>query len=156
MRYIEAPNMPVINGDIYDVCSFYSKSIFLAGSITGAENWQLKAAEKLIHHYNVFNPRRKNYDVMDPALEEQITWEFKQLRECRNILFWFSWETNAPITLFEYSKELMRNKNLFIGIHPDYKRKNDVLIQTKLERPDLAKSIVFSLDELIEMAKSNA
>lgn len=139
----------------------YEKSIFLAGSITGAIDWQRNVASKLLPYYNVINPRRYNFDATDKRIEEeQITWEYNQLMYCDNILFWFDSATLAPITLFEYGKELgrLRSKDymyrnypkLFVGVHPDYKRKNDVLIQTKLVSQELASKIVFSLDELIE------
>jgi hypothetical protein len=147
--YLEAPNRSdKIN---------YSNALFLAGSITGAYDWQKYAAAKL-SMYDVVNPRRANYHSMDPAVErEQITWEFDQLNACRNILFWFSFETLAPITLFEYGSMLRKNvgrdkyQNIFVGIHPDYKRKNDVIIQTELLcRMSVAPKIHFDLDELIE------
>ena len=51
------------------------------------------------------------------------------------ILFWFAPETICPITLFEYGKWLVSPKRLFVGCHQDYVRKQDVQIQTALERP---------------------
>lgn len=154
MKYLEAPNiLPTYEP---------AKSIFLAGSITGAENWQETVTKRLLPHYHIFNPRREYFDVHDKSVEkEQITWEYQHLNIANNLLFWFSYETLAPITLFEYGFYL--NKYLqypltrfhelgqiFIGIHPEYKRKNDVLIQTRLRSPKIADSIVFDLDELIQ------
>lgn len=149
--YLEAPNRSdKIN---------YSNALFLAGSITGAYDWQKYAAKKL-SMYDVVNPRRANYHSMDPAVErEQITWEFDQLKACRNILFWFSHETLAPITLFEYGSMLRKvvergngAQCIFVGVHPDYKRKNDVIIQTELlcGRHYKAPVIHSTLDRLIE------
>lgn len=42
----------------------------------------------------------------------------------------------------------MTDKPLFIGIHPNYPRRQDVEIQTSLVRPDI--KIVYSLQDLAE------
>jgi hypothetical protein len=149
MEYFESPSEPM--PPVKNVYS--SNSIFLAGSITGASDWQSKMAGDLGSFLNVFNPRRKNFDVNNPKMErEQITWEFKCLGFCDHIMFYFGPETLAPITLFEYGKWLNESKNgikkLYICIHPEYKRKNDIIIQTELENPDLCKNIVFKLSDL--------
>jgi hypothetical protein len=39
---------------------------------------------------------------------------------------------------------------MYIGIDPEYKRKNDVIIQTQLRNKTLAKRIVFSKQDLLE------
>lgn len=118
-----------------------SNNLFLAGSISSAEDWHQKAIEyfdgSLLKYYNIFNPRRKDFDVNDRDMEEQqICWEFQMINKyCKNILFWFSYETVAPITLYEYGRVLANYKNydrIFVGIHPEYKRKRDVEIQTRL------------------------
>ena len=143
--YYEAP-APLRRGDAED----QRNSIFLAGSITGATNWQEFMIEKLLPYFNVFNPRRSNFNASDKSMErEQITWEFNALRYCPTVLFYFAPETLAPITLFEYGKILAsRSHKTFVCVHPDYGRKNDVLIQTELEDPALAREIVFDLDTL--------
>jgi hypothetical protein len=146
MKYIEAPNQIKIEEP--------EKSIFLAGSITGAWNWQEEIMRKLIGTLNVVNPRREIFNVFDKNVEkEQISWEFHKLREVKNVLFWFSHETLAPITLFEYGSALERYlkgdlTNIFVGIHPDYQRKNDVIIQTELNAPELLKNFTSSIDDL--------
>jgi hypothetical protein len=138
------------------------KSMFLAGSITGVADWQedvSKALQKHSSEFAYFNPRRDNYDSLDPAVEEeQITWEYYCLKQCDYILFWFGAETLAPITLFEYGKMLEMHsrglKKLIIGIHPEYKRKNDVVIQTRLVDQYLSRQIVYSIENLTEKAKT--
>ena len=100
MEYITAPNYSVEIDRLPD-----DQCIFLAGSISNARDWQAEAAERLRSKYHVFNPRRPNYDTFDPTVElQQITWEHHCLDKCKHILFWFSHETVAPITLFEYGK----------------------------------------------------
>jgi len=156
MKYIEAPQYSV---EISKLPAHVN--IFLAGSITGAQDWQKELAyanlrdyPRIIDLFNVFNPRRANYNALDPALElEQITWEYHCIHEkCEHILFWFAPETLAPITLFELGSALLTHDNskIYIGIDPEYKRKNDVIIQTQLRNKTLAKRIVFSKQDLLE------
>jgi hypothetical protein len=82
--------------------------------------------------------------------EKQIVWEYKHLQEADIISFWFDKGSLGPISLYELGKYLhASNKRGFIGIHPEYKRKQDIEIQTNLSRPDI--KIVYSLDELIKL-----
>lgn len=147
--YLEAPNRLDRYSDI-DL----KHTIFLAGSITGAWNWQDKAKEILLPHFNIFNPRRENFNSLNKEVErKQITWEFLHLDLAEMALFYFSHETLAPITLLEYGKQLVKMKfapyrKTYVCIHPEYKRKNDVLIQAELERPQLLKNTFFDLDEM--------
>ena len=144
-QYIEAPN------SVYLSSLLNSKSVFLGGSITGAWDWQKEVAGKLLPKFNVINPRRTNYVWSEQEERNQINWEFQYLKGCDIILFYFSHETLAPITLFEYGKFLGRLQNnywqkAYVCIHPEYKRRNDVIIQTELESPEMAKKILFDLD----------
>jgi len=156
MKYIEAPNYSL------DIARLNPEEcLFLAGSITGAENWQKDLAHaeyydfstvRLIDRYNIFNPRRENYNGLDPKIEqEQITWEYHCIHRCKYILFWFAKETLAPITLFELGSALHTHDHskIFIGIDPEYKRKNDVIIQTRLRDEYLSDRIVFSKEDLV-------
>jgi len=157
MKYIEAPNYSVEDARLDP-----KECLFLAGSITGAENWQKELAfaehhdfgkMRLIDRLNIFNPRRENYDHLDPKLEQkQITWEYHCIHHCKYILFWFAKETFAPITLFELGSALNTHDHskIFIGIDPEYKRKNDVITQTRLRNKYLSNRIVFSKEDLVE------
>lgn len=157
--YLEAPNNRYIENP--------NDWIFLGGSITGAVDWQKETARKLLPYFNIINPRRAEFDIKDENFDKiQIPWEFNYLNKCKNILFYFSNETLAPITLFEFGKELGKiesltyftdksyinhpQKNIYICIHPEYKRKNDVLIQTELAAPELLKDVTFDLDIMIQ------
>jgi len=146
VNYYEAPNRPNLS------LREQQHSIFIAGSITGATNWQKGVAEKLLPYYHVFNPRRADFDVSNPLVErEQITWEYDHIKRCQTILFYFAPETLAPITLFEYGKVLVSKSHaIYVCVHPDYQRKNDVIIQTELEFSHIAKEIVFNLDEMVD------
>jgi hypothetical protein len=142
MTYLQAP----------ESLEFYSsldrgRTVFLAGSITGAWNWQDDAARILCPHFHVFNPRRQNFNSADKNVErEQIAWEFKHLEIAGIALFYFSHETLAPITLLEYGKQLVKCqyapwRRTYVCIHPAYARKSDVLIQTELQNPNLLANI---------------
>jgi len=126
------------------------KSIFIAGGITGCPDWQTELADLLEDEDFVFlNPRRKNFPMDDPtAAKKQITWEHNHLRKATAILFWFPKETICPIVLYELGNWSMTKKQLFIGVHPEYQRKQDVEIQTELARPDV--EIVSNLKDLSE------
>ncbi|MFH1173550.1 MAG: nucleoside 2-deoxyribosyltransferase domain-containing protein [archaeon] len=127
MHYIEAPQAYTGN----------EKSIFLAGGITNCPDWQheltaLLKDEALV----ILNPRRKTFHENPNAAREQIIWEYKHLRKATAISFWFPKEAICPIALYELGAWSMTDKELFIGIHPDYPRRADVEVQTKLVRPN--------------------
>ena len=108
-------------------------SVFLAGGITNCEDWQSEVIKQLSNtNLLLYNPRREVYSATNS--EEQIKWEFEKLRQAHAVVFWFSKETLCPITLFEYGKYLGRNtKPLFVACDRQYKRREDVIIQTALE-----------------------
>lgn len=136
-------------------------SLFMAGGISNCPDWQVEIADKLDNEeLIVFNPRRDDFDILDPAMEkEQIQWEHRYLREANAVLFWFPSETLCPITLFELGVTLERvnlmwtdiPQRIFIGTDPKYKRRRNVEIQTSLVLPGI--NIVDSIDELVSQVK---
>jgi hypothetical protein len=143
MRYIEAPQ--TYDGD--------EASLFLAGGITGCPNWQSEVVTKLQDlPLIIYNPRRSNFPQHVDAAKEQIAWEYSHLRKATAISFWFPKESLNPIVLYELGAWCMTSKTLFLGVHPDYQRVQDVVIQTALVRPDI--SIVQTLEELIQNIRS--
>lgn len=149
MIYIECPN----NLDFMVPVN----KIFLGGGITGCENWQ-KEMVKLLENEKVvlFNPRRESFDINDPSASDfQINWEFENIRNSDMILFWFPCETLCPITLFELGAHSQRAANkkvkIFVGCHPEYKRKYDVITQMKLILPNLI--VANSIEELANQIK---
>lgn len=122
--------------------------IFLAGGITGCPDWQTQAAYLFSDlSCTVLNPRRLEFDVNDPnAAPAQIEWEHHALRSADAIMFWFARETVQPITLYELGAWSMADTPLFVGVHPDYPRRLDVEIQTRLVRPEVT---VWSTLELV-------
>ncbi len=129
-------------------------SLFVAGAITGAEDWQTGFARDLsATDLTLLNPRRETYNALDPqALREQIRWEHDGLRHASAISFWFPAGALCMISLYELGSWAHwrdpngRPKPLFVAAQPDYARYEDVVIQLELERPDV--QVVSSLDEL--------
>jgi hypothetical protein len=144
MIYVEAPQW---------LSEFENrKSLFLAGGITGVQDWQVEA-KLLLQDTDliVFNPRRAVWDITDKDIAKgQIIWENHYLDIASAILFWFSNETVQPITLFELGK-WYQHKQVFIGVHPEYTRKFDVEVQVGLDRKI---PIVYELSELIAQVKN--
>lgn len=139
MKYVEAPH-PLVKSD--------TLSCFLAGGITGCPDWQQQVREMLkFVDVALVNPRRANFPINVPEeANVQIAWEHMHLRACDFISFWFAAEQIQPIVLYELGAWSMTKKPLIVGVHPDYPRKADVMIQTKLARPDVM--IVQSLESL--------
>lgn len=137
-----------------DLSIFPQRRLFLAGGISGASNWQsemvalLESTDLLI-----MNPRREDYPHDDPDAERlQVRWEHHHLQNAHAVSFWFVAETLCPITLFELGTCIARGQTIFVGIHPDYARKNNVLVQLELARPEI--EAVFSLENLANQVKA--
>eukprot|EP00029_Vermamoeba_vermiformis_P009588 TRINITY_DN4829_c0_g1_i1.p1 TRINITY_DN4829_c0_g1~~TRINITY_DN4829_c0_g1_i1.p1 ORF type:complete len:202 (+),score=8.81 TRINITY_DN4829_c0_g1_i1:33-638(+) len=137
-------------------CNEHQLSLFLGGGVTGCPNWQGEVTEKLkvkCPRLILLNPKRANFDVNDTSLhDQQIDWEFRHLRLASAVMFWFPCETLCPITLYELGTWSILSQQtgakLFVGCHPEYKRKADVETQTKLVRPDVC--VVSSIDDIVQ------
>lgn len=125
-----------------------SRFVFLGGGITGCPDWQAHLTKKLENQraLTLFNPRRDDFDASDPTMsEKQIEWEFYHLHNSDAIVFWFPAETLCPITLYElgfwagngFERQRHNRKTLFVGCHPKYKRRFDVIKQLSLVRPEI-------------------
>jgi len=147
MVYIEAPH-------IYDEKQWPGNAIFLAGGITGCPDWQSAICQMLSDtDLTLVNPRRKNFPIDDPnAAKEQITWEYNHLRLVDAILFWFPPQTLCPIVLYELGAQSETAMPIFVGVDPNYSRRQDVEIQTGLARPNV--DIVYSLRDLAEQVRT--
>lgn len=136
--------------EVYSLQNQRNIKLFLAGGITNCPPWQNELIEliKGSDILTVYNPRRANFPINDPnASEEQITWEHNHMESADMISFWFSKGSLNPIVLYELGRWTnSSNKTIFIGIDPGYERTQDVIIQTKLSRPDVR--IVYSLFDL--------
>jgi hypothetical protein len=141
-EYIEAPNEDP------------RRVLFLAGGITGTEDWQ-SLVRDLLRDLPIImlNPRRSSFDLSKREESvRQIEWEYRQLRKSDECLFYFPPTSVCPITLFELGSQLgMAGKRIFIGTHPDYSRRMDVEIQTSLIRPEI--KVASGLSELIDQVR---
>ena len=145
MIYIEAP-------EELKECD-RARSLFLSGGITSCPDWQFEMVTRLTStNLVLLNPRRQNFPIGNlKAAEEQITWEHNALRLATEILFWFPKETICPIVLYELGSWSMSAKKIYVGVHPDYERRRDVEIQTRLVRPEV--DIVNSIWELASQVR---
>lgn len=114
--------------------------IFLAGSIEmgKAEDWQTKvekaveaASEDFTSDIIMFNPRRDDWDsswkqtIDDENFNEQVQWEFDQLKKADLIFLYFDPETKSPISLMELG--LFADNKDFVVVCPDgFWRKGNV------------------------------
>ena len=122
--------------------------VFLAGGIQKCDEWQQKVIDLFKTNgesKNVYlmNPRRENFPIDDPnASYEQIKWEFDMLEQCDlfTMLFLNS-ESDQPICFYELGRNIERMKERFpqswdkrivVTCDINFKRKQDVEIQTKL------------------------
>ena len=75
--------------------------VFLAGGITGCEDWQLATIAEIdslasnfpeiYENLVILNPRRVEFQINDPnAATEQINWEFNMLEKCDMFSMYFS------------------------------------------------------------------
>lgn len=145
MKYIEIPTE-------YTQENIGECRLFIAGGITGCPDWQSELV-KLLKDDNIviFNPRRSNFPTNIDITEEQIGWEHRYLRRANIISFWFSKETICPIVLYELGAWSMTKKKIFVGMHPEYSRRKDVEVQTRLVRPDV--NIVYDVHSLYEQIR---
>lgn len=111
--------------------------VFLAGGISGADDWQAEAARALSEQgLEVANPRRPGM-FTDPSLEpEQIRWEHDHLSRAKTILFWFPGPGDHPIAMYELGYWLGQGKDLLVGCPQEYKRRVNIQTQVDLVRPD--------------------
>jgi hypothetical protein len=130
-------------------------SVFLAGGITGAPDWQAYATNQLVIGHDtmiIVNPRRANFPMGDPAAgRDQILWEQRYLHAVHTTLFWFPdarpHPTVQPIALLELGQALGEGRRIVVGADPGYVRFADVLIQCEINRPTL--TVHTTIDDVI-------
>lgn len=131
------------------------RSIFLAGSIEQgkAENWQERLEKLHENKYNVFNPRRDDWDssweqnIESPQFNQQVKWELTALDQSDIIVFYFSPGTQSPISLLELGLYANSNKKMYVICPEGFWRKGNVDIIC--EKYDI--QLLNSLDEYMEL-----
>jgi hypothetical protein len=110
------------------------KSVFLAGSIEmgTAEDWQKSLGEWLSEkNYNVFNPRRTDWDSSwiqsyeNPQFSQQVKWELNSLDKADWIVMYLDPNTKSPISLMELGLHA-GSKKLLVVCPDGFWRKGNV------------------------------
>jgi len=92
---------------------FSRRSVFLGGSIEMGKSidWQKDLANLFLEaDFNIFNPRRLNWDPSweqtfeNPYFYQQVNWELNALKISDIIIMYFIPETISPISLLEFGK----------------------------------------------------
>lgn len=163
-RYIESPKVLPIR----DFQQSVHEAVFLAGGISGTQNWQKETSQKLLDETALYvvNPRREGVDLAKTGHEAtaQIQWEYEHLRACNFVMFWFPKETVCPIALFELGTFLGRGREIqfsekteqtngqfpwvFVGCDSEYSRRFDLEQQISLYDPRV--KLRLKLDDVIE------
>ena len=150
---------------------------FLAGGITNCSEWQKDVIKGLNEKLNgdlqsncliLFNPRRENFPINDPnASLDQIKWEYNWLEKCQIFSMYFDGtaKSDQPICFYELGRNIERMKQKFpkswqlrtvISVDSNFKRYNDVIIQSKLATNNEIKvNVSNSYDELIQYHVNN-
>ena len=120
------------------------KSVFLAGSIElgKAEDWQTPLSEWFItKNYNIFNPRRKDWDSTwiqsyeDPNFSQQVKWELNALEKCNIIVMYLDPSTKSPISLLELGLHASSKKLLVICPDGFYRKGNVAVVCSLYDIP---------------------
>lgn len=148
MKVLQSPQ------DLRIAYEFDGPIVFLAGGISGCENWQDYIINKLQiqdkeQNYLLINPRRQGDLAPNGEMAEaQIIWEAEAMTLVDTMAFWFPKETLCPITLFEYGLSIGRKQDIILGVHLEYQRRFDLEIQTQHYRPRIKP--VYSLDDFAQ------
>lgn len=139
-----------------------SLRIFLAGGICKCIEWQKKVIDILTKNDNeirvenptyneiyLLNPRRTDWIEEPGAAERQIEWEFDMIERCEMFTMYFAGgESDQPICMYELGRNLLRMRyeypstwkdRIVITCDSNYKRLNDVLVQTRLATDGIIK-----------------
>ena len=131
-----------------------SIKVFLAGGICKCENWQKYIIDNMLPSFlekNVYllNPRRDNFVMVEGEETRQIEWEFDMIERCDIFTMYFAGgESDQPICMYELGRNIERMKQkypdswarrIIITCDKNYRRLNDVIIQTRLATNGLVK-----------------
>ena len=113
------------------------KSVFLAGSIGGAEDWQKEVIDAVKDFKKVvFNPRREGWDntwlqsVENSNFKEQVEWELEHLEKADKVIMNLVPDTMSPISLLEFGLYARSGKLIVYCPEPFFRKGNiDVTCQ---------------------------
>lgn len=148
MNVVQAPNRDTIQHPVNST----TPKIFLAGCAN--TDWRKVFVTKFEDRFVVFyDPKRDDWNLMDASKTlEQITWEFKYIRDADIIIYHFNAGSVCPITLLEYGMwGLSTGRPILVYVSDYYEKKKDIIIQTALARPDI--KIITTEDELVSKTR---
>jgi hypothetical protein len=149
-RIYRAPDsIDIINQDI--------PSVFLAGSIEmdKAVDWQKKCEEMLSAKYNIFNPRRNEWNsdweqsITNAKFKEQVDWELNALEKADIIIMFFANNTKSPISLLEFGL-YAQSKKMKVVVEEDFWRKGNIDVVCEKYSIQQYKSLEELLQNLIK------
>ena len=122
---------------------FNKKSIFLAGSIEMglAEYWQNDCTKLFENYFNIFNPRRDDWDSSwkqdfeDPQFNQQVNWELNALDVADYIIMYFDPNTKSPISLLELGLYAHTGKLRVICANGFWRKGNVEIVCSKYNIP---------------------
>ena len=142
--------------------------VFLAGGICKCIKWQDMVIKDFLNDdalglsndFNgvcLINPRRTDW-IEDPGeTQKQIEWEFDMIENCDVFTMYFAGgESDQPICMYELGRNILKMQyeypkswkdRIVITCNSNYKRLNDVLIQTSLATDGLVEVNVVDGDE---------
>lgn len=127
--------------------------LFLAGSISGAPDWQSTACAAL-PDLTIANPRSPTWDADAPpsAVWRQIRWERMNLKQARWISFRFAAGTDSPITFAELGEFASSGRVIAVGVELGFSRYLNV--QAICEDHNIP--LFWDLDNLINHIRSHS
>ena len=142
--------------------------VFLAGGICKCIKWQDMVIKDFLNDDTIglskdfnsvclINPRRTDWIEEPGAAQKQIEWEFDMIENCDVFTMYFAGgESDQPICMYELGRNILKMQyeypeswkdRIVITCDSNYKRLNDVLVQTGLATDNLVKVNVVDGDE---------
>jgi hypothetical protein len=139
-------------------------SVFLAGSIEmgKAVDWQTSTAQTLVNRgFNVFNPRRKDWDSSweqkfeNAQFNQQVTWELNALTHADYIIMYFAPDTKSPISLLELGKFGSEDKGMVVVCPDTFCRKGNVDVFCNFYNIAMKETIEQAIDLITDHRDNN-
>jgi len=120
-------------------------SVFFAGTIDqgNSADWQSQLANTaLFMKYNIFNPRRPNWDSSwdndfeNPHFFQQVNWELEAINQADIVIFYFAKDSKSPISLMELGYVVgIKKKCICVCYSGFYRRGNIEVLCSKENIP---------------------
>lgn len=125
----------------------HKPSIFLGGTIDmgNSVDWQEYTTELIIKNkggkYNIFNPRRKDWDSSweqkfeNPNFYQQVNWELNALEQADIILLYFVSGSQSPISLLELGLHIHSGKVVVVCEDGFWRKGNVEIVCNRYDIP---------------------